>query len=63
MKYMENTMIENENTTNLLPIVPLRGKVAFPHTNISFEIIFLGISGVEVIVAKIFNFFVFVYSA
>ena len=24
--------------TNLLPIVPLRGKVAFPHTNISFEV-------------------------
>jgi len=26
------------NTTNLLPIVPLRGKVAFPHTTISFEV-------------------------
>jgi len=26
------------NTTNLLPIVPLRGKVAFPHTNVSFEV-------------------------
>ena len=24
--------------TNLLPIVPLRGKVAFPHTSISFEV-------------------------
>ena len=24
--------------SNLLPIVPLRGKVAFPHTNISFEV-------------------------
>ena len=35
---MENTNITMENTTNLLPIVPLRGKVAFPHTNISFEV-------------------------
>ena len=25
-------------TTNLLPIVPLRGKVAFPHTIVSFEV-------------------------
>ncbi len=32
-----NTTIQNK-TTNLLPIVPLRGKVAFPHTNISFEV-------------------------
>ncbi len=31
---MENT----EFTTNLLPIIPLRGKVAFPHTNVSFEV-------------------------
>lgn len=30
---------ENENlTTNLYPVVPLRGKVAFPHTSISFEV-------------------------
>ena len=30
---------ENENlTTNLDPVVPLRGKVAFPHTSISFEV-------------------------
>ena len=29
----------NENkTTNIYPIVPLRGKVAFPHTSISFEV-------------------------
>ena len=35
---MENTIITTENTTNLLPIVPLRGKVAFPHTSISFEV-------------------------
>lgn len=31
---MENKTIN----TNLLPIVPLRGKVAFPHTSISFEV-------------------------
>ena len=35
---MENTIINTENSTNLLPIVPLRGKVAFPHTTISFEV-------------------------
>lgn len=35
---MEHTNLNMENTTNLLPIVPLRGKVAFPHTNISFEV-------------------------
>ena len=35
---MENTITTTENTTNLLPIVPLRGKVAFPHTTISFEV-------------------------
>ncbi len=30
---------ENENyTTNIYPVVPLRGKVAFPHTSISFEV-------------------------
>lgn len=34
---MENVEIKNLNT-NLLPIVPLRGKVAFPHTNVSFEV-------------------------
>ena len=34
---MENTELKIMNT-NLLPIVPLRGKVAFPHTNISFEV-------------------------
>ena len=34
---MEN-MKEKTEYTNLLPIVPLRGKVAFPHTNISFEV-------------------------
>ncbi len=34
---MENTE-NNIINTNLLPIVPLRGKVAFPHTTISFEV-------------------------
>ena len=33
---MENQEIING--TNLLPIIPLRGKVAFPHTTISFEV-------------------------
>lgn len=35
---MENNILNTENTTNLLPIVPLRGKVAFPHTTVSFEV-------------------------
>ena len=35
---MENVTKKIEQTTNILPIVPLRGKVAFPHTNISFEV-------------------------
>ena len=35
---MENYTEKEIKTTNLLPIVPLRGKVAFPHTNISFEV-------------------------
>ena len=35
---MENYTIHENKTTNILPIVPLRGKVAFPHTNISFEV-------------------------
>ncbi len=34
---MENYEIKNLKT-NLLPIVPLRGRVAFPHTTISFEV-------------------------
>ncbi len=29
---------ENIMNTNILPIIPLRGKVAFPHTSISFEV-------------------------
>lgn len=35
---MENLIKNTEITTNIYPIVPLRGKVAFPHTNISFEV-------------------------
>ncbi len=34
---MEKNSIQNQ-TTQILPIIPLRGKVAFPHTNISFEV-------------------------
>ncbi len=32
------TITKQTEYTNLLPIVPLRGRVAFPHTNISFEV-------------------------
>ena len=35
---MENYTKNENKTTNILPIIPLRGKVAFPHTNISFEV-------------------------
>ena len=35
---MENYTNNENKTTNILPIIPLRGKVAFPHTNISFEV-------------------------
>ncbi len=35
---MENYTEKEMETTNILPIVPLRGKVAFPHTNITFEV-------------------------
>ena len=35
---MENYTNVKTNTTNILPIIPLRGKVAFPHTLISFEV-------------------------
>lgn len=35
---MENYTKNENKTTNILPIVPLRGKVAFPHTNVSFEV-------------------------
>ncbi|MBQ7912847.1 MAG: endopeptidase La [Clostridia bacterium] len=34
-KYNINELLSNNN---ILPVIPLRGKVAFPHTNISFEV-------------------------
>ena len=35
---MEKEIMKNQQRTNILPTVPLRGKVAFPHANISFEV-------------------------
>ena len=35
---MEKNIEQQTIRTNLLPVIPLRGKVAFPHTNISFEV-------------------------
>ena len=35
---MENYTENQYEKTNLLPVVPLRGKVAFPHVGISFEV-------------------------
>ena len=35
---METIMEKTKKKINVLPVVPLRGKVAFPHTNISFEV-------------------------
>ena len=35
---MENYNIQENRTTNLLPVVPLRGRVAFPHAPVSFEV-------------------------
>ncbi len=35
---MENYTNKELRTTNIYPVVPLRGKVAFPHTTISFEV-------------------------
>ncbi len=35
---MENYLETENRTTNIYPVVPLRGKVAFPHTTISFEV-------------------------
>ena len=35
---MENYEIQENRTTNLLPVVPLRGRVAFPHAPVSFEV-------------------------
>jgi ATP-dependent Lon protease len=37
-KYMENINFNELISNNILPVIPLRGKVAFPHTNISFEV-------------------------
>lgn len=31
-------MEKQTEKTNILPVIPLRGRVAFPHTNISFEV-------------------------
>ncbi len=30
--------MENEKTTNVYPVIPLRGKIAFPHSTLSFEV-------------------------
>ncbi len=38
MRVIINTMEKDIITTNVYPVVPLRGKVAFPHTTISFEV-------------------------
>ena len=35
---MENLTVSQQKRCNLLPLVPLRGKVAFPHTTTSFEV-------------------------
>ena len=35
---MENYTIKNTQRTNILPVIPLRGKVAFPHTTVTFEV-------------------------
>ncbi len=35
---MEKEKMKKELKTNILPTVPLRGKVAFPHTSITFEV-------------------------
>ena len=35
---MENIKFNELISNNILPVIPLRGKVAFPHTNISFEV-------------------------
>ena len=35
---MENYTINELQTTNRLPVIPLRGKVAFPRTSVSFEV-------------------------
>ncbi len=35
---MENYVEKENRTTNIYPVIPLRGKVAFPHTAVSFEV-------------------------
>ena len=35
---MESYNMDNVTKTNLLPVIPLRGKVAFPNTNVIFEV-------------------------
>ncbi len=35
---MENYTVKTMQRTNILPVIPLRGKVAFPHTTITFEV-------------------------
>ncbi len=35
---MENYVNQEIKSTNIYPVIPLRGKVAFPHTTISFEV-------------------------
>jgi ATP-dependent Lon protease len=35
---MENYTIDNLIRTNALPVIPLRGKIAFPSTTIAFEV-------------------------
>ena len=37
-KYMEKLNFNELISNNILPVIPLRGKVAFPHANISFEV-------------------------
>lgn len=38
MENKNETTIEQFSRVNVFPVVPLRGKVAFPHTTISFEV-------------------------
>ena len=35
---METKITENYGRTNVLPVIPLRGKVAFPHVTLTFEV-------------------------
>lgn len=38
IKYMENYTEKEWRKTNLLPVIPLRGKVAFPRVSVGFEV-------------------------